>query len=62
MLYIRLSKDLYGMLRAALLFYKRLRGDFEQMGFSINPHDPCVVNVMVNGTIHSTQYIGMLTT
>ena len=27
-LYVRLSKALYGMLRAALLFYKRLRSDF----------------------------------
>ena len=28
MLYVRLSKALYGMLKAALLFYKRLRFDF----------------------------------
>ena len=27
MMYVRLSKTLYGMLRAALLFYKRLRSD-----------------------------------
>ena len=31
MLYVRLSKALYGMLRAALLFYKRLRSDLEGM-------------------------------
>ena len=31
MLYIRLSKALYGMSRAALLFYKRLRSDLENM-------------------------------
>ena len=29
MLYVRLSKALYGMLKAALLFYKRLRFDLE---------------------------------
>ena len=28
MLYVRLSKALYDMLRADLLFYKRLRSDF----------------------------------
>ena len=37
------------MLRAALLFYKRLRGDLENMGFEVNPYDPCVANKMVNG-------------
>ena len=49
MLYVRLSKALYGMLKAALLFYKRLRFDLEEMGFVINPYDPCVANMMVNG-------------
>ena len=37
MLYVRLSKALYGMLRAALLFYKILRSDLVIMGFEINP-------------------------
>ena len=37
-LYARLSKALYGMLRAALLFYKRLRNTLESMGFEINPY------------------------
>ena len=49
MLYVRLSKSLYGMLRAALLFYKRLRSDLDNMGFEINLYDPYVVNKMVNG-------------
>ena len=49
MLYVRLSKALYGMLRAALLFYKRLRSNLEGMGFEVNPYDPYVVNKMVNG-------------
>ena len=47
---MRLSKALYGMLRAALLFYKkRLRKYPENMGFKVNPYDPCVANMMVNG-------------
>ena len=49
MVYVRLSKALYGMLRAALLFYKRLRKDLKNMGFEVNPYDPCVANKMVNG-------------
>ena len=44
MLYLQLSKALNGMLRAALLFYKRLRSDFENMGFKVNPYDPCVAS------------------
>ena len=49
MLYVRLSKARYGMSTAALLFYKRLRKDLENMGFEVNPYDPCVANTMVNG-------------
>ena len=49
MLYVRLSKALYGMLKAALLFYKRLRFDLIEMGFVVNPYDTCVSNMMVNG-------------
>ena len=44
MLYVRLNKALYGMLQAALLFYKRLRRWLEDAGFEVNPYDPCVAN------------------
>ena len=36
------------MLRSALWFYKRLRSDLENIGFRINPYDPCVAKKMVN--------------
>ena len=49
MLYVHLSKALYGMLRAALLFYKRVRSNLMDMGFEVNPYDPYVANKMVNG-------------
>ena len=49
-LYVRLLKAFYGLLRLALLFYKKLRGDLEKMGFEINPYDPCVANKMINGS------------
>ena len=47
-LYVRLMKALYGLLRSALLFYKKLRADLEKMGFEVNPYDPCVANKMIN--------------
>jgi hypothetical protein len=33
-----------------LLFYKKLRRNLEENGFTINPYDPCVVNKTVQGT------------
>ena len=38
------------MLRAALLFYRKLRKDLEGMGFKVNPYDPCVANRDVEGS------------
>ena len=43
-LYFRLQKSLYGCLKIALLFYKKIVGDLEAYGFKINPYDPCVSN------------------
>ena len=48
-LYVRLSKALYGILRAALLFYKRLQSTLEDTGFEVNTYNPCVANMMVEG-------------
>ena len=48
-LYVRLSKDLYEMLRLALLFSKRLRIDLKNTEVEVNPNDPCVAIKMVNG-------------
>ena len=48
--YVRLQKALYGMLKSALLFYKKLRKDLESIGFVVNPYDPCVANLMQGGT------------
>lgn len=49
-LYLRLQKALYGMMKSALLFYKKLLSDLKNMGFTMNPYDPCVVNKTVNGS------------
>ena len=44
MLYVKLSKALYGLLQVALLFYRKLRTGLEAFGFEINPYGPCVAN------------------
>ena len=49
MLYVRMSKALYGMLKSALWFYKKLKVDLEAYGFTINPYDPCIANAMIRG-------------
>ena len=49
-LYVRLLKALYGLLKLALLFYKKLRGDLEDMGCEVNPYAPCVANRIINGS------------
>ena len=48
-LYVQLIKALYGMLKAALLFWKRLRSQLVKWGFELNPYDSCVANKMING-------------
>ena len=42
MLYVKLHKALYGLLRSALLFYRKLSQQLVDNGFTINNYDPCV--------------------
>ena len=44
-LYVKLQKALYGLMRAILLFYRKLKKEFEQYRLVINPYDPCVANM-----------------
>ncbi len=37
-------------MKSALLFYRKLVGELCDMGFEINPYDPCEANNMVNGS------------
>jgi hypothetical protein len=48
-IYVILKKALYGTLRAALLFWRRLSEQLLKWGFTANPYDPCVVNKDING-------------
>ena len=49
-LHVKVHKVLYGMLKSALLFYQKMQSDLEEMGFEVNPYDPCVANKIVNGS------------
>jgi hypothetical protein len=48
-LYVELLKAIYGTLKAALLFWKRLSSKLVLWGFTINPYDWCVGNKMIDG-------------
>ena len=50
-LYVKMQKALYGLLRSALLFYKKLVSDIERNGFMLNQYDPCVANKIVKGKL-----------
>ncbi len=50
-LYVKLQKALYGLMRASLLFYRKLRKEFEDYGLVVNPYNPCIANITTtNGT------------
>ena len=55
-IYAEVLQALYGMLVAALLWYKQFRSDLETIGFEFNPYDPCVANRMVNGKKHTMRF------
>eukprot|EP00804_Cyclotella_cryptica_P010775 CCRYP_008726-RB/>CCRYP_008726-RB protein AED:0.29 eAED:0.29 QI:0/-1/0/1/-1/1/1/0/375 len=43
-LYVELYKSLYGLMRSALLFYKKLKKELEKYGMIMNPYGMCVAN------------------
>ena len=49
-LYTKANKAIYGTLKAALLFWKRLSAQFKEWEFVANPYDNCTVNKMINGS------------
>jgi hypothetical protein len=48
-IYVILTKALYGTLQAALLFWQNLSTQLKEWGFEINPYDFCVANKIING-------------
>ena len=55
-LYVIVKRAIYGMLQAALLHYRKLRGELEGIGFKFNPYDPCVANRKVHGSQHTVRF------
>jgi hypothetical protein len=48
-IYVILTKALYGTLQATLLFWQNLSGKLQKWGFEINPYDFCVANKTIDG-------------
>jgi hypothetical protein len=48
-IYVHVTKVLYGLLVSAMLFYRKLSDDLIEQNFDINPYDPCVANKMQDG-------------
>ena len=48
-LYVEALNALYGIMKAALLFYIKFVKNLKSIGFELNPYDPCMVNKIVDG-------------
>ena len=55
-LYVQVLRALYGMLVAALLWYKKFKSDLEEEGFIFNPYDACVANKERNGKQQTVRF------
>ena len=55
-LYVEVLRAIYGMLIAALLFYRKFREDMEEHGFQFNPYDSCVANKMIDGKLQTARF------
>lgn len=49
MLYVKVIKVIYGLLKSALLFYTKVVKDMEDYGLNTNPYGPFVANAVING-------------
>jgi hypothetical protein len=51
LLCVKLSKAIYGLLKSALLFYKKFVDNLKnyEYPFIINPYDPCIANPTITG-------------
>jgi hypothetical protein len=45
LLYVKLQETLYRLMRASLLFYRKLQKEFKAYGLQVNPYNPCVANM-----------------
>ncbi len=52
LLYVKLTKAIYGLLKSALLFYQKFVEDLKSFSspFIINLYDPCIANATIAGS------------
>jgi hypothetical protein len=55
-IYVEVLRALYGMLIAALLWYRQFKTDLEKAGFKFNSYDPCIANRRVNGSMQTVKF------
>ena len=48
-LYVEAINSMYGIMKAALLFYLKFGKNLNSIGFELNTYDPCVANNIVDG-------------
>ena len=49
-LFLQPKKALYGCVKSALLWYRLFRDTLQDLGFVLNPYDPCVANAQIKGS------------
>ena len=49
-LLVQCQNALYGTMVASLLYYRKFVKSLTDVGFELNPYDPCVANKMIEGT------------
>ncbi|OEU18953.1 hypothetical protein FRACYDRAFT_183426, partial [Fragilariopsis cylindrus CCMP1102] len=52
----KVTKAIYGTLLGARLFYDKLRGFLESLGYEANNYDECTFNKMINGKQCTIQF------
>ena len=49
-LFLQLKKALHGCVKSALLWYRLFRDTLLDLGFTLNPYDPCMANANIKGS------------
>ena len=49
-LFLQLKKALYGCVKSALLWYRLFRDTLQNLGFTLNPYNPCMANANIKGS------------
>ena len=47
--FMKLNKALYGCMKSAIIWYETFVTTLKGLGFKLNPYDPGVANLKVNG-------------